>query len=142
MTPVITLRMIALGGIAATALTISQGFAQTTITHMSGFSGSTPSSVAGCPYIIWRLANDPNGRVHGIAYYSDLSGLSTVMGERNADGNFTLSLTPSSIGAGPSGTASGKVFRDGAVDVKMTGQGCANMDHTIKPVRNMDSIGG
>lgn len=142
MTPVITLRMIALGGVAAAAFTISQGFAQTTTTHMSGFSGSTPSMVAGCPYIIWRLANDPNGRVHGIAYYSDLSGLSNVMGARDADGNFTLSLTPSSIGAGPSGTASGKVFRDGAIDVKMTGQGCANMDHTIKPVRNMDSIGG
>jgi hypothetical protein len=141
MTPVITLRMVALGGVAAAALTISQGFAQTT-SHISGFSGSTPSSVAGCPYIIWRLARDPNGHIHGIAYYSDLSGLSSVTGERDANGNFTLSLTPSGMGAGPSGTASGTVAQNGEVEVKMVGQGCANMDAMINPVTDMDSVGG
>ncbi len=121
---------------------IGQGLAQTTTTHLSGFSGSTPSSVAGCPYIIWRLARDANGHIHGIAYYSDLSGLSSVIGERDADGNFALSLTPSTIGAGPSGTASGKVAQNGEVEVKMVGPGCANMDHMINPVTNMDSVGG
>lgn len=142
MTPLIALRVIALSGVvAAAALTIGQGGAQmATANGQPGFSGSTPSSVAGCPYIVWRLARNPDGRINGIAYYSDLSGLSSVTGERDANGNFSLDVTPSSIGAGPSGKVSGKTLRHGAIEAQMIGQGCANMRATINPMANLNSI--
>ncbi len=145
MAPIITLRMIALGGVVtAAALTIGQGLAQTTVTSTRpGFSGSTPSSVSGCPYIIWRLARDPNGHIHGIAYYSDLSGLSSVTGERDANGNFTLNVEPSNIGAGPSGKVSGVSAENGEIEAKMVGQGCANMTKMIiRPMEDLNIYAG
>ena len=141
MTPFKTLRVIALGGVAAMVLAIGPGLAQTTTTVMSGFSGSTPSSVAGCPYIVWRLANDPGGRIHGMAYYSDLTGLSTVTGERDANGNFMLDVTPSSVGAGPSGKVSGTVAQNGAINATMVGKGCANMKAMINPMADLNQVG-
>ncbi|MGH7080167.1 MAG: hypothetical protein ACREFU_18980, partial [Acetobacteraceae bacterium] len=62
-----------------------------------GFVGNTPSSASGCPSIVWRLANS-NGQVHGMAYYSDLSGLSSVTGTIDQGGKFDLTLTKTSIG--------------------------------------------
>lgn len=103
-----------------------------------GFSGSTRSSVAGCPYIIWRLARAPDGHIHGIAYYSDLSGLSTVTGTRDASGNFELDVTPTQMGSGPSGHVTGHAGRNGAINARLVGDGCANATVSIKPLADLN----
>lgn len=103
----------------------------------SGFVGDTASSVPGCPYISWRLVNSANGQIHGIAMYSDLSGLSNVTGTMQPDGTFTLTLTKTTIGDGPVGTVSGKRYPDGDIVATLKGEGCANNMVDIKSVNNM-----
>lgn len=102
----------------------------------TGFYGNTPSSVSGCPSIVWRLANT-NGQVHGMAYYSDLSGLSNVSGTMESDGHFNLSLTKTSIGNGPVGTVTGTRSADGEIVATLTGEGCANNKVDIKPTKDV-----
>ncbi|MGH7068267.1 MAG: hypothetical protein ACREFO_08275 [Acetobacteraceae bacterium] len=98
----------------------------------TGFYGNTASSVAGCPSIVWRLANS-NGQVHGMAYYSDLSGLSYVTGTMGSNGHFDLTLTKTSMGNGPVGTVTGTRSADGEIVATLTGEGCANNKVDIKP---------
>jgi hypothetical protein len=139
MSSVKTLPLIAFSAFAVAAFGISPGSAQTTMT-MPGFTASTPSSVPGCPYIIWRLARDGGGNVRGVAYYSDLSGMSSVTGQRRTNGNFTLNVTPTSMGAGPSGTVTGRVDSYGSIQARMVGSGCANMNGTIQANADLNSI--
>lgn len=104
-----------------------------------GFVGNTASSVAGCPSIVWRLANT-SGHIHGMAYYSDLSGLSQVDGTMQADGSFTLTLTKTSIGNGPVGTVTGNRSANGAITATLKGEGCANNMVTIQPMMSLNSV--
>jgi hypothetical protein len=101
-----------------------------------GFDGSAHSSVPGCPDLVWRLVRT-GGNVTGITFYSDLSGLSMVKGTVNNGGQFHLVLTPS-MGDGPSGTVNGTRSRNGALEATMTGQGCANMHLTMRPVTDVN----
>jgi hypothetical protein len=97
------------------------------------YSGQQASSVAGCPNLIWRLARDTNGSVHGILWYSDMSGLSEVTGTSDS-GSFNLS-TRSVTGVGPVGTIVGhRNASTGATQATMTGSGCANMKVDMKPI--------
>jgi len=93
---------------------------------VAGYVGQAPSSVAGCPYIAWRLARHDNGEVTGITYYSDMSGVSMVTGTVNQAGQFHLTLT-SSMGNGPVATVDGTKAANGNVTGIMKGEGCANM---------------
>lgn len=102
-----------------------------------GFSGHAESSVPGCPYLAWRLALAANGDITGIAYYSDLSGVSMVKGKGDGHGHFTLDLT-STMGNGPVGTVNGTRTSRGGVVANMTGQGCANMHLTMEPLTNIN----
>ena len=110
-----------------------------------GFVGTAASSVANCPNLMWRLARDGDN-VNGIAYYSDLSGLSRVTGTVDKAGKFTLSLT-SVMGNGPVATVTGQRQAatanqaQGRLVADMTGQGCANMHLTIRPVPNLNTYG-
>lgn len=104
---------------------------------IAGFVGEGASSVAGCPFIQWRLARHPDGQVTGIAYYSDMSGVSMVTGTVTQAGQFNLTLT-SAMGQGPTGTVSGTKSRNGALNATMTGEGCANMKLHISPVANLN----
>jgi hypothetical protein len=104
-----------------------------------GFVGNTASSVAGCPFISWRLANN-NGKIHGWAEYSDLSGLSYVTGTSESDGKFTLTLTKTGIGNGPVGTVTGMRDAKGRIEAKLVGEGCANSDIKIAPVSDMNNM--
>lgn len=106
----------------------------------TGFTGATPSSVAGCPYLVWRLVNSANGAIHGIVYYSDLSGLSSVAGTMESDGKFTLTLTKSGIGSGPVGTVTGTRSADGHIVATLVGEGCANNSVNIAPASNMNDM--
>ena len=114
-----------------------------------GYTGSAVSSVPGCPKLVWRLARDGNN-VNGIAYYSDLSGLSEVKGTVDQAGAFTLQLT-SVMGNGPVATVTGHreaknplrtEEAQGGLVAEMKGAGCANMHLTMRPVYNLNSYGG
>lgn len=105
---------------------------------LAGLVGSAPSSVAGCPYVAWRLAVHPDGKVTGLAYYADLSGVSSVTGNMNAAGKFQLQLV-SEMGNGPTGTVTGHKRSDGAGDATLKGPGCANMHLIMKPVSNIEA---
>lgn len=89
------------------------------------YAGMTPSSVANCPSIVWRIGQGPTGSLHGMMWYYDMSGLSEVSGTENG-GRFSLTLKPV-MGNGPVGRVEGRVGQ-GAT---LTGQGCANA--TFKP---------
>jgi hypothetical protein len=91
---------------------------------VAGISGWAQSSVAGCPYIIWRLARHPDGKVTGIISYSDLSGQSTAVGNITQSGLFHIVLK-SAIGEGPSGVIDGQ-RSNGEVVADLKGPGCAN----------------
>lgn len=121
--------LLALGAVGA--------MAATTVVH-PGFVGNTASSVAGCPFISWRLANS-NGKIHGWAEYSDLSGLSFVSGTMEGN-NFTLTLTKTSVGNGPVGTVTGTRASNGRITAKLVGEGCANSDINIAPVSDMNNM--
>lgn len=136
MIPVRAAGLMAVGALALGLTTAAPAQAQQ---PTPGFSGSTRSSVAGCPYIVWRLVRDANGGIHGIAYYSDLSGLSTVKGTRDADGNFQLDVTPTSMGAGPSGHVTGHRAADGTLDAVMKGSGCANATVHIPALADLNA---
>lgn len=112
----------------------------------AGFYGATPATIAGCPAIVWRLANS-NGEVHGMAYYADMSGLSNVQGTISSDGAFTLNLTKTSIGNGPVGTVTGTRSASGDITATLKGEGCANgtaqfKAATIGSVANAQTGGG
>jgi len=124
-----------LGLVAATTVV---GMPATAAPPVAGFVGSANSSVAGCPYIAWRLARHENGDVTGIAYYSDMSGVSSVTGTVNQAGQFHLTLT-SSMGNGPVGTVTGSRSAKGVVTAKLTGEGCANMEMHMNPVSNLNT---
>jgi hypothetical protein len=110
-----------------------------------GFAGTTPSSVEGCPYIVWRLASTQTSptstTIHGIAYYSDLSGISNVNGTGDPQtGVFHLTLTATDLGKGPVGTVDGTRGKDGSITAKLTGQGCANNDVHIMPMKDLNAF--
>jgi len=140
-------KIIMLLGLGALALT--SGLSQPAAAQSSpkpGFVGTAASSVAGCPSLTWRLARDGHN-VNGIAYYTDLSGLSRVTGTVNDSGTFTLTLT-SIMGNGPVATVTGQRQApgpnqaQGALVADMTGQGCANMHLTMKPIADLTPYGG
>ncbi len=129
-----------------TALSILAGLGLATAASLSGTASAAPpvagivgwaySTVAGCPYIEWRLAKHPDGQVTGIAYYSDMSGTSQVTGTFSQGGQIQLTLT-SVMGNGPVGTATGVKESDGAANITLTGTGCANMHMRTKPVADI-----
>ncbi|MGH7056896.1 MAG: hypothetical protein ACREFZ_03295 [Acetobacteraceae bacterium] len=136
----VSLGLVAAGILGLGSIAAHPALAATVSVPLAGFVGQTPSSVAGCPYIVWRLANSSNGRVHGIAYYSDLSGLSNVTGTMDKDGTFKLALTRTSIGNGPVGTVTGTASSSGHIVAKLVGEGCANNEVNIVPMKNLNRL--
>jgi hypothetical protein len=116
---------IAAGAIAA-AVSYTPVTAQTQMTYSPRYAGAVGSSVANCPNIAWRIGRSPTGSLHGMMWYTDMSGMSEVNGTESGD-HFNLTLK-SVMGNGPVGTVQG-VRGKGA---KLTGEGCANA--TFKPV--------
>jgi hypothetical protein len=107
---------------------------------VAGFAGEAASSVPGRPFIVWRLAKTATGEVHGIAYYSDLSGLSLVSGKVEPNGKFELTLTKTDMGIGPVGTVTGSRAPNGSLEAVMTGEGCANMTLKMAPQDDLNSL--
>ena len=109
-------------------------------TPVPGYAGSAPSSVAGCPFIMWRLQKTATGAVSGIAYYSDASGVSQVTGT-SADSASGLHLVFRSVtGKGPTGTVKGIKTPDGKLVAKLTGAGCANTEVTLTVTPDLNEM--
>ncbi len=106
---------------------------------LPGFMGSSPSSVGGCPYIVWDLASSFVGDIHGIAYYSDLSGVSDVRGTVDSNGKLRLVLSQTDTGNGPVGSIDGAAAGGHLVGT-LTGLGCANGKVNIKQVEDINDI--
>jgi hypothetical protein len=120
-------------GIMATAASYTTATAQV---YTPRYAGMVGSSVAGCPNIAWRIGqNASTGALHGILWYTDMSGMSSADGSMNGR-SFNLSLR-SVMGNGPVGTVTG-VAGQGAT---LTGQGCANA-HFKPVVLNSYGTGG
>lgn len=106
---------------------------------VAGFTGYAPSSVAGCPYIQWRVARHDDGKITGRFWYSDLSGTSVAVGMVDPAGKFHVQLT-NAIGEGPVGTIDGQRSANGQIVADLRGQGCANY-HVMRmtPTANVTS---
>jgi hypothetical protein len=105
----------------------------------AGYIGQYASSVAGCPFLIWRLAKHDDGTITGIVYYSDLSGISMAHGHIDPSGQFHLELT-SAMGDGPVGVADGRQPATGKPTATLKGVGCANMKMVLDPVDELNRI--
>jgi hypothetical protein len=100
---------------------------------IAGIVGDEASSVAGCPYLNWRLARHTDGRITGRFWYSDLSGTSVAVGTDDSTGKINIQLT-SAIGSGPVGVITGQRSQNGKVVVDLVGQGCANFHAVVWPI--------
>ena len=133
MKPRMTSTVIAIGALALTSLASGTAKAQQQYGEQR-FASQHPSSVAGCPSIAWRLVRDTNGNVHGMAWYTDMSGASEVKGLMAQNGQINLALARS-MGNGPVGTVTGtRNASTGAANVRLTGEGCANMMMDLRPL--------
>jgi hypothetical protein len=127
--------------VAGGVLALATGFGQPAHAQaVAGYVGTADSSVAGCPWLGWRLARTPDGTVSGIAYYSDASGTSQVTG--------TMGTTPDSMhlvlksiqGKGPEGTVA-ITQAHGKHMIKLTGEGCANAEIPLRSTPNLNEHG-
>lgn len=109
-----------------------------------GFMGGhSPPMGPRCRSIGWHV--QPVSRtlpasITGVAYYSDMSGLSTIKRTVAADATINATVTPVS-GNGPSGTVTGKRGK-GATDIVLTGPGCANAHMHLSHYSRNGSPGG
>jgi len=130
-----TSTVIAIGALAFTSL--AAGTAQAQQYGPQKFASQHPSSVAGCPSIAWRLVRDTNGNVHGLAWFTDMSGASEVKGSMSQGGQINLTLTRTQ-GNGPVGTVTGTRTTNTQVgtttEARLTGEGCANMVLNLQPL--------
>ena len=131
-------RLIVATGLGLLALGTVVSPPATAAPPVAGYVGEASSSVAGCPFILWRLARHDNGEITGIVYYSDLSGTSMAKGTMDKAGMFHLDLS-SAMGSGPVGTVDGTRSSNGRVVAVMKGEGCANMHLSIKPSVNLNA---
>lgn len=106
---------------------------------VAGYVGQAPSSVAGCPYILWRLARSDSGAISGIMYYSDASGSSMVTGTGIGTANGLHLVLKSVQGNGPTGTVTEIKSSSGKMVAKLTGEGCANMEVALTPSPNLNA---
>lgn len=132
--------------VAIAALTIAAiGMAHAPIAsaQLAYSGGRTPSKVAGCPTIEWHILPIPEGvtsNINGVAFYTDMSGVSSIRGTKGADGKIVATLSSVS-GNGPSGTVSGS--RDNNVShIVLTGAGCANTSFDLQRFAPAPSGGG
>ncbi len=83
-------------------------------------------TVANCPGVDWHIQQQPGGKLTGVVFFRDMSGVSNAVGQGDPKtGQFTLTLTSVS-GKGPVGTVTGSRTSKGLV-AEMKGDGCNNI---------------
>ncbi len=143
------MRKLIFGSVAALCCAVSLGltaagaFAQEggNDTNTSYWLGRSKGAGPTCAMIDWNVVPPPRdkaGPIKGVAFYSDMSGISRISGNVTADGKITSTLT-SVFGNGPVGTVTGTRAADSThLDVK--GDACANASFTIR--RWSEATGG
>jgi hypothetical protein len=101
-----------------------------------GYMGGVSTGMtSGCPATEWHIKPvPPTGAVTvtGVAYFSDMSGISLIKGTRSAEGAISGTVT-SVWGKGPSGKFSGQ--RTGnTVHVELKGPGCSAHVVDVHPI--------
>ncbi len=120
--------------IAAAFLAIGAGIVAKPTVQAQGFEwagGRSPASSSTCAPIEWHIVPVAIGgavTLNGVAYFSDMSGVSTIKGTITADGTISAVLNPVS-GNGPAGSVTGKRTAT-STHIEMNGVGCskANFD--------------
>ncbi|MBV8458980.1 MAG: hypothetical protein JO122_20490 [Acetobacteraceae bacterium] len=128
---------------AATASAAPAALPPATLDPNTQFVGAGVNSPPGCPTLQWDLAptGEP-GVVHGIAFFSDLSGIGYVTGSVAQNGQIQGSVK-SVYGTGPEGTITGTRTSNG-IQVQLAGQGCSNVTIVLpsSSARPFGSAGG
>ena len=126
---------------AVGVLALGAGFGQPAHAQgaVAGYVGQAKSSVAGCPFILWRLARSDTGAISGIVYYSDASGSSEAIGTGGGTASGLHIVLKSVQGNGPTGTVTGVKLPNGKMGAKLTGEGCANMQAQFPPQPNLNT---
>jgi hypothetical protein len=97
--------------------------------------GVSTGMTSGCPATEWHIKPvPPTGAVAitGVAYFSDMTGISLIKGMRTAEGAISGTVTSVS-GKGPSGKFTGQ--RTGnMVHVELKGPGCSSHTVDIHPM--------
>jgi hypothetical protein len=124
----------ALTAFGATALVVMGVAAMAQEGGATGFYGGVSSRPAGmmpgtttpCPTTEWHIKPVPAkgpATIVGVAYFSDMSGISQIKGTRTADGKISGTVT-SIDGTGPSGSFTGTRTAT-MTHVELDGTGCS-----------------
>jgi hypothetical protein len=88
--------------------------------------GRSNAPAAACPTVEWNVTPVPRGVagvIKGVAFYSDMRGISKVSGSISADGVIAATVTSVS-GDGPAGPVTGKREPD-LTTIELRGVGCS-----------------
>ena len=122
-------KIISSSAIAALAV-MAIGTGMTSVAHADGemgYVGARSPVTPACPAFEWRVLPVPpgGGKITGVAYFSDMSGISTIKGTIGADGKITATVT-SIEGKGPAGPVTGQREKN-TTRVEVHGTGCSNV---------------
>jgi len=103
-------------------------------------SAGIPAHKAGsdqdCPALAWHINRQPSSggtvALTGPVWYENGSGVSFAQGTGQPDGTYSLDVKSVS-GNGPTGTISGKRFKNGSVDVNANGSPCFSGKFHLRP---------
>ena len=111
------------------------------------WGGRSKAFNATCAQIEWTIVPIPRntsgmaiGPINGVAYYSDMSGVSKVSGTMTAEGKITASMTSVS-GNGPAGNVTGTVGAEGT-HIDLVGANCANTSFDLPRFQEENAAGG
>jgi hypothetical protein len=111
------------------------------------WGGRSKAANATCPQIEWTIvpiartaSGTAVGPIDGVAYYSDMSGISKVSGTISAEGKISASMTSVS-GNGPQGTVAGMRGAQNT-HIELIGAGCANTAFDLPRFQEDSAAGG
>lgn len=128
-----TTKPLVLAGLAALSLGIGGAMAQGLVPsggELGYYGGVSKGTPANCPTTEWHIKPlPPTGAatITGVAYFSDMSGISKIQGTRTADGKISGTVTSVS-GTGPAGRFTG-LHTATMTHVELAGAGCSK--HTV-----------
>ncbi len=140
----LAMKILSVSTIAAAVLAIGAGMVAMPSVQAQGLEwagGRSPASGTTCAPIEWHIIPVATGgavALNGVAYFSDMSGISTIKGGITAEGAVSAMLVSVS-GNGPAGAVTGMRSAAGT-HVEMNGAGCSKakfdlMQLTATPMR-------
>jgi hypothetical protein len=105
--------------------------------------GRSGPHTAACPTVEWNVTPTQRGVAgpfKGVAFFSDMRGISKISGTIAADGSIAATLTSVS-GNGPAGTVDGKQEKD-VTKLALHGLDCSNASFSMRRWSNAGGGGG